>query len=37
MTTKPGDIAAMAAFLANSRVHHATGCTVDITGVDYVR
>ncbi len=35
--TPPEEIAEMAAFLASGRVRHATGCTIDITGADYVR
>lgn len=35
--TPPQDVAAMVAFLAAGRCRHATGCTVDITGADYVR
>ncbi|WP_193369694.1 SDR family NAD(P)-dependent oxidoreductase [Pelagibius marinus] len=35
--TPPEDVAAMVAFLASGRCRHATGCTVDITGAEYVR
>ena len=35
--TPPGDVAETVVFLASGRARHATGCTVDITGADYVR
>lgn len=35
--TPPEEIAEMVSFLASGRVRHATGCTIDITGADYVR
>ena len=35
--TPPADIAETVAFLASGRARHATGCTIDITGADYVR
>ena len=35
--TPPGDVAETAVFLASGRARHATGCTIDITGADYVR
>ncbi len=35
--TPPSDIAETVAFLASGRARHATGCTIDITGADYVR
>lgn len=35
--TPPEDIAEMVAFLASGRSRHANGCTIDITGADYVR
>jgi len=35
--TPPSDIAEMIVFLASGRARHATGCTIDITGADYVR
>jgi NAD(P)-dependent dehydrogenase (short-subunit alcohol dehydrogenase family) len=35
--TPPADVAEMVSFLASGVVRHATGCTVDITGADYVR
>ena len=35
--TPPGDIAETVVFLASGRARHATGCTIDITGADYVR
>lgn len=35
--TPARDVAEVVAFLATGRARHATGCTVDITGADYVR
>jgi 3-oxoacyl-[acyl-carrier protein] reductase len=35
--TPPSDIAETVVFLASGRARHATGCTIDITGADYVR
>jgi NAD(P)-dependent dehydrogenase (short-subunit alcohol dehydrogenase family) len=35
--TPPGDVAETVVFLASGRARHATGCTIDITGADYVR
>ena len=35
--TTPSDIAETVAFLASGRARHANGCTIDITGADYVR
>lgn len=35
--TPPADIAETVAFLASGRARHANGCTIDITGADYVR
>lgn len=35
--TPPTDVAEMAVFLASGRTRHANGCTIDITGADYVR
>ena len=35
--TPPSDVAETVVFLASGRARHATGCTVDITGADYVR
>ena len=35
--TPPTDVAETVAFLASGRARHATGCTIDITGADYVR
>ncbi len=35
--TPPTDIAETVVFLASGRVRHATGCTIDVTGADYVR
>jgi NAD(P)-dependent dehydrogenase (short-subunit alcohol dehydrogenase family) len=35
--TPPSDVAEMAIFLASGRSRHANGCTIDITGADYVR
>ncbi len=35
--TPPSDIAETVCFLASGRARHATGCTIDITGADYVR
>ena len=35
--TPPGDVAVTVVFLASGRARHATGCTIDITGADYVR
>ncbi|MBX2868128.1 MAG: SDR family oxidoreductase [Acidiferrobacterales bacterium] len=35
--TPPSDVAETVCFLASGRARHATGCTIDITGADYVR
>lgn len=35
--TPASDVAEMVAFLASGRARHANGCTIDITGADYVR
>ena len=35
--TPPADVAETVVFLASGRARHATGCTIDITGADYVR
>ncbi|MBX2823936.1 MAG: SDR family oxidoreductase [Gammaproteobacteria bacterium] len=35
--TPPTDVAETVVFLASGRARHATGCTIDITGADYVR
>jgi len=35
--TPPSDVAEMVVFLASGRSRHATGCTIDITGAEYVR
>jgi len=35
--TPPEDVAQTVIFLASGRARHATGCTIDITGADYVR
>lgn len=35
--TPPADVAETVIFLASGRARHATGCTIDITGADYVR
>ncbi len=35
--TPPSDIAETVVFLASGRARHANGCTIDITGADYVR
>jgi len=35
--TPPEDVAEMVTFLASGRARHANGCTIDITGADYVR
>ena len=35
--TPPGDVAETVVFLASGRARHATGCTIDITGAEYVR
>lgn len=35
--TPSADVAEMVAFLASGRARHANGCTIDITGADYVR
>ena len=35
--TPPSEIGEIVSFLASGRARHATGCTIDITGADYVR
>lgn len=35
--TPPSDVAETVVFLASGRARHANGCTIDITGADYVR
>jgi len=35
--TPTSDVAEMVVFLASGRSRHANGCTIDITGADYVR
>jgi len=35
--TPPADVAETVVFLASGRARHATGCTIDISGADYVR
>lgn len=35
--TPPTDVAETVIFLASGRARHANGCTIDITGADYVR
>ena len=35
--TPASDVAEMVVFLASGRSRHANGCTIDITGADYVR
>lgn len=35
--TPASDVAEMVVFLASGRARHANGCTIDITGADYVR
>ncbi|MFK8083411.1 MAG: hypothetical protein AB8B97_24285 [Granulosicoccus sp.] len=35
--TPASDVAETDVFLASGRARHANGCTIDITGADYVR